>query len=235
MQRSKHSPLWGKLFSGSGWTVVTIFLWECVEEGLETLIAFALSSVLAIFLTKLLSTVVVIAAAQGLKFALRNVLTPLIRQITYKEGNDKVEKLKQAFKWLFANKCTVLGVGVGGVVAFSGAGLIDVSAFPELLIGEFNVTPLIYYGVLGALGILASFFPETVNSFAKRVAEQKAAKEQKSIEREAMREFIAEEKANDHSKVEREQALKQAESERQARVAEAKRRLIEERNAKNQG
>ena len=214
-----------KLFSNGGWAVFTVIVWEFVEEGLENLITYALSSAAAIFTVKLLSTLTVITATQGVKLTLKAILTPLFKRITYKEGNDKVDKLKKILNWFNANKCTILGIATGGVVTFSGAGFIDVNAFPALVIHGYNITPLIYYVVLGALAILASFFPETYEKFVARIATQKADKEARAIKRQALKEVNAELKANDES------VLRAAED-RKARVEAEKAKLLQEMTQK---
>lgn len=214
-----------KLFSNGGWAVFTVIVWEFVEEGLENLITYALSSAAAIFTVKLLSTLTVITATQGVKLTLKAILTPLFKRITYKEGNDKVDKLKKILNWFNANKCTILGIATGGVVTFSGAGFIDVNAFPALVIHGHNITPLIYYVVLGALAILASFFPETYEKFVARIATQKADKEARAIKRQALKEVNAELKANDES------VLRAAED-RKARVEAEKAKLLQEMTQK---
>ena len=215
---------------------------ELVEELLEELIAWGITNVITWAITKALSAVIVVFFTQTTKL----VMKKFIKYYTYKEGNDKMNKFKKFFSWVNANKCTIGGIATGALTVVSGAGVIDVSAFPELLIGSFNLTPVLYYGVLGILTIVCSFFPETIEKFAKRIAEKKALKEekanakiadkqQKAIEKEAKAELEAEKKKATESKAEAEKtkAKEEAEKAHRAKVEEAKAKIIAQAN-KNQ-
>jgi hypothetical protein len=182
---------------------------------------------------------------------------PLVKSIFYKKGNDKMEKLKKFWSWIVANKCTLLGIGTGAVVTVSGAGVIDVNSFPALVIGSVNITPILYYLVLGVLTIVASFFPETIEKFKTRIAEKKAEKEQKAnlkaqikeqkaIEKIAEKEFVAEEKLATQTQAEKEKAdakklaedqakaeKEKAERERRAKIELAKAELKKKQAEKN--
>lgn len=241
MKAPKKRTLSSRLFSGSGWAIFTMFVWEMVEEGLEDLIAVALSSAVALFVTKALSTLAIITATQGIKVAIKRFLTPLIKQLTYKEGNDKMKKLKNFFAWINANKCTIGGVAIGVLTAVSGAGVINVNSLAPLIVGGFNITPIIYYCLLGIMGIIVSFFPESVNKYAERISKQKADKEARVIEREAKKELANEEKIANQTQAEaekakaKEEALAKAkaekeklEAEHRAKVEEVKARLKEQ-------
>ena len=244
--QSRGKSLLKKLVSGSGWALFTMFVWELVEEGLESLIAYILSSAVAIFLAKALSTLAIITATQGIKVLIKKTLFPFIRELTYKEGNDKMEKIKQFFSWLNANKCTIGGIAIGAVTAISGAGVIDVTSLPELIVGSVNIAPILYYGILGILIILVSFFPETVEKFKERIKQLKAEAEEKAIEKEALKEIAEEEKLVNQTQAEAEkaqakadaqaqakEAKAQAEAEHRAKVEEVKAKILAERNTKN--
>lgn len=215
---------------------------ELVEELLEELIAWGITNVITWAITKALSAVIVVFFTQTTKL----VIKKFIKHYTYKEGNDKMNKLKKFFSWVNANKCTIGGIATGALTVVSGAGVIDVSSFPELLIGSFNLTPVLYYGALGILTIVCSFFPETIEKFAKRIAEKKAVKEQKAntkiadkqqkaIEKEAKAELEAEKKKATQSQVEAEKtkAKEEAEKAHRAKVEQAKAQIIAQAN-KNQ-
>lgn len=215
---------------------------ELVEELLEELIAWGITNVITWAITKALSAVIVVFFTQTTKL----VMKKFIKYYTYKEGNDKMNKFKKFFSWVNANKCTIGGIATGALTVISGAGVIDVTAFPELLIGSFNLTPVLYYGALGILTIVCSFFPETIEKFAKRIAEKKALKEekanakiadkqQKAIEKEAKAELEAEKKKATESKAEAEKtkAKEEAEKAHRAKVEEAKAKIIAQAN-KNQ-
>ena len=214
--------LFKKLFAGSGWAVFTMFVWEMVEEGLESLIALALSSTLALFITKALSTLAIITATQGIKVACKRFLYPYIKKLTYKEGNDKMKKLKQIFSWVYANKCTLGGIGLGALTVISGTGVIDVNTLPALIIGGVNITPFAYYAILGVLTIVVSFFPETIEKFKQRVEAQKAEKEQLALVKEATKELEAEQKIANQTQAEQEKAKAKEQADAQAKAEKAK-------------
>lgn len=222
MKTPKKRTLTSRLFSGSGWAIFTMFVWEMVEEGLENLIAVALSSAVALFVTKALSTLAIITATQGIKVAIKRFMTPLIRELTYKEGNDKMKKLKDFFAWVNANKCTIGGVVISALTVISGAGVIDVNSLPTLVIGTFNITPVIYYLLLGVMGIVVSFFPESVKKYTERIARQKAEKEAKIIEKEAKKEIANEEKIANQTQAEAEKAKAKAEAQERAKAEKEK-------------
>ena len=137
-------------------------------------------------------------------------------------NKDKMEKLKTFWSWIVANKCTLLGIGTGAVVAVSGAGAIDVNSFPALVIGSVNITPILYYLVLGVLTIVASFFPETIEKFKARIAEKKAEKEKKAIDKVAEKELVAEEKLATQTQAEKEKAEAKAKAEAEAKAEKEK-------------
>lgn len=204
--------------STGGWAVFSMFVWELVEEGLESLIAYALSSAVAIFVTKALSTLAIITATQGIKVGIKRFLLPYFKQMIYKEGNDKVKKVKEFFSWLNANKGTLGGIACGALTAVSGAGLVDVSTFPALMVGGFNLTPVLYYLLLGVMTIVVSFFPETIKQYKARVDAKKAEKEAKAITKVAEKELANEAKVANQTQAQQEKAKAKADAEAQAKA-----------------
>lgn len=67
--------------------------YEIIEELLESLIAYTITSVMLLFFTKVLSTFLVIGATQTLK----RFIYKFVYNLTYKKGSDKMEKLKEIF------------------------------------------------------------------------------------------------------------------------------------------
>lgn len=187
---------------------------ELIEEILEDLISVGISSLLI----KGVSTLFVVSLTQGVKVIIKRI----VKRITYKEGNDKMEKLKKFFGWLNANKCTLLGIGTGALTAVSGVGIVDVSTFPALIVASHNITPVLYYGVLGVLTIIASFFPETIEKFKARVDAIKAEKEQKALVKEAKKELANEEKVANQTQAEQEKAKAKANAEAKAKAEKEK-------------
>ena len=133
-----------------------------------------------------------------------------------------MEKIKKFFSWLNANKCTLLGIGTGALTVVSGVGVINISTLPELMIGTFNITPVLYYGVLGVLTVVASFFPETIEKFKARVDAIKAEKEQKALVKEAEKELANEEKVANQTQAEQEKAKAKADAEAKAKAEKEK-------------
>lgn len=219
--KTKQS-LWGKLIASGGWAVFTMLVWELVEEGLESAIAYAISSATALFVAKALSTLGIVLATQSIKVLVKRFLYPFIKTLTYKEGNDKMTKIKKFFSWLNANKCTIGGIALGATTVASGTGLIDISLLPSLVVGGFNLTPVIYYVLLGILTIVVSFFPETVEKFKARINAKNAEKEQKAIEKVAEKELKAEQKAANQTQAEQEKAKAKENAKKQADAEKAK-------------
>lgn len=187
---------------------------ELVEEIIEDIIAIGMSFVIS----KAVSALIIVSLTQSTKLVIKRI----IKRITYKEGNDKVEKLKSIFNWLYANKCTLGGIVTGGLTVASGLGVIDITTFPELLIGSFNIAPVLYYGVLGIATIVFSFFPEKVEKFKERIAQNKAAKEAKAIVKEAKKELANEQKLANQTQAEQEKAKAKAEAEAKAKAEKEK-------------
>lgn len=231
MQEKPKRTIYQKIFSGGSWALFTVFVWELVEEGLENLIAYALSSAVAIFVTKALSTLAVITATQGIKVAIKRAIKPVIRNFTYKEGNDKMNKIKTFFIGIWANKKTILGTISSAVMVASGSGLINLSELPELNVKGFNVTPYIYYATLGIIALLGVFGKgaESVKTYFERINLIKNEKQTKSIEKQVKRELIAEKKLAEKNKVKAEKEKTKAEAKAKKEKLEAEKRAkIEE-------
>lgn len=225
MQKPKQHFL-SKIFSGTYLALFTMFVWEMVEEALEGLIAYALSSVVAIFVTKVLSTFAIVSATQGIKVTIKRFLVPFFKQLTYREGHDKMSKVKKFFTWIWCNKKTLLGTASTAVMGLSGTGVIDVNSILPLYIGSFNVTPVIYYACLAGLALLGVFGVgiEKIEEFFERIGLIKKAKEEKQILKEAKKELKAEQKQDDTKKQEEEKA----QAEHKAKVEAVKAKLLAE-------
>lgn len=226
---------WKKIFSGGGWALFTMFVWEMVEEVLENAIAYVISSAFAMFITKAISTFAVITATQGIKSLLKKFLLPFIKQFTYKEGDDKMKFFKKIWEFLKANKFSLLGTASAVTATLSGTGVIAVDSLPALMIGSFNITPVIYYLALGVLSIVGISKKgwETINEYLTRVDEEKTAKAEEALVKEAQKEIVATEKAKKKALKEAQKELEaeekaKAEEEHKAQVAEMKAKLVAE-------
>lgn len=216
----EKQPLWKRIFKISGLPVLTLFIWEIMEELLEEAIAFGIAT----FFAKALSTILVIGITQLTKKALIKIFKPIIKSFTYKEGNDKMTKIKKFFSWIWANKKTLLGLTSSAVIGLSGTEVIDVSALPELAVGGFNITPVLYYGVLLILALVGVFGKgfESIKEYADRIAQEKAEKQEKADRKEAEAELKAEEKLANQTQAQQEKAQAKAQAEAQAKAEKEK-------------
>lgn len=240
----KKQSHWSKFWKGSGITGLTVLVWEILEELLENVIAIGIS---AIF-----STALLLVATQGIKLGIKKlikVLSPIIKQYTYKEGNDKMSKVRKFFTWILANKKTLIGTIGALVTSITTAyatygGYIDF--LPTLNIGGFDLTAVVVgliCFVLVELGVTGKGF-ETIKAFTDRKKAEDAEKAQKAIVKEAQKELKAEQKlANqtqaqkekDEAKKQAEQKAKaekeKAEAEHRAKIDQAKAELKNQKNA----
>lgn len=201
-------------FKGSGWALFTMFVWELVEEGLENLIALAISSACAFFILKAISTLGIVLTTQGIKVLIKSCLFPYIRTLTYKEGNDKVKALKNYWDKVWGNKITGTSVGIG----FAG-----ISFFQNLVPFAHHCwwIALIVFVVFYNLGIF--FGGETLNQIQERLAQATITKEQNSILREAKKKLAQLQKEESQSEAEKQKAEAQAKAkaERDAKIQQA--------------
>lgn len=197
---------------------------ELVEEAIEEFIAFEISIIFA----KAISAVFVVSLTQGIKTLIKQI----IKRITYKEGNDKMSKLKSFFTWLFANKKSLVGIASTSVATLSGTGVIDISFLPTLLVNGFDVAPIIYYGILfilAILGVCGKGF-ESIKTFFERKAVESAEKQEKAIIKEAKKEIANAEKLANQTQAEQEKAKLKEEEEKKAQ--EEKKKAEAEHRAK---
>ena len=195
---------------------------DYLEEIIEDFIAYTISEVLL----KVFSTMIVVTITYSIKVLLKR----MIKKITYKEGNDKVNKIKSFITTLWQNKGTIGGVITAGLAVASGTKVIDVSQFPALMIGTFNITPWLYYGAIAIAIIWCTFFPESKEEYEKRIAEKNAKKEAKVIEKIAKKEIKEEAKKANQSQAQQEKA--EAKEAKDKAEAEAKAKAEEEKRAK---
>jgi hypothetical protein len=130
-----------------------------------------------------------------------------------------------ATETIFAEDGETIIYNIGDIITPAGTVLVE-GKDAEV----FNLTPVIYYGLLSVILIIFGIFPETKEAFDKRVAEQKAIKEQKALEKIALTEIKEEEKKANQTQAEQEKAQAKAEAER---IANAEKERVEtERRAK---
>lgn len=119
---------------------------ELVEELLEEVFAFGIAWIFA----KAISTFTVVVITTFGKTIFKNI----VKRITYKEGNDKMKAIQKFGQWLKGNYKPLLGTASAAVTALGGTGVIDVMSLPALDIAGFNLTPILFYVVLGVLSLL---------------------------------------------------------------------------------
>lgn len=221
MQELKNKKFYKTIINSGLWTVFIMFVWELVEEGLENLLAYALSSAVAIFATKVISTLAIITATQGIKVAIKTFLFPIIKKLTYKKGDDKLMWFKNIFKFLWANKFTILEMLVGGVTGYFGAYYLA----QYWLINYFVLPIWAIYVVSSIVSLIVAVLAiklggETIIKFTKRIAVSKLPKEQQ----EEINKFT--DNVLVVAKTIKEEAIKLDEA-----IAEAKAELVAKQNA----
>lgn len=183
---------------------------ELVEETIEDLIVIGITNVII----KGLSTFLVVSIIYGFKA----IIKAIVRKYTYKEGNDKVEKLKKAWDWFTSKKCTILGIGSAAVTALSGLDIIDIKSLPAINVGSFNVTPIIYYGVLAVLIIIASFFPESAEDYNDRKEREQTKKQLKHDMKVVKKQVKNDAKLANQTQAKREKAESKAKADEEAKT-----------------
>ena len=200
---------WKDVFQGSGLTFVVVFAMEMLEEGLENLIALGIST--------LFSTVLLVVLTQASKIGLKKLIKwmmPFVKQLIYKEGDDKVKALKNYWAKVWGNKITGTSVGLG----FAG-----ISYFQTLVPFAHHCwwIALIVFVVFFNLGIF--FGGETLNQIQERLANATLKKEEKDILKEAKKKLAQLKKQETQSEAERlkAEAERKAKALRDAKVNEA--------------
>ncbi len=214
---------------------------ELVEELLEEFFAFGITWIFA----KAISTFTVVVITTFGKTIFKNI----VKRITYKEGNDKMKAIQKIGQWIKGNYKPLLGTASAAVTALGGTGVIDVMSLPALDIAGFNITPILFYVILGVLSIfgisqkgwrnlataIADAQVETQVKHEKHV-QATAKKRVKAEEKEAKLSQAAQEKktAKEVADKAKQEAKKQAddafEAEVQAKMAEIKKAQAESAN-----
>lgn len=171
MEKKKERTHNWKWLLASGGTVVTVFSWELLEEVLENVIALGISSVIAA-----LSTFLLVFATQGIKLGAKKlikVLFPLIKQLIYKEGNDKMKLLKNYWTKVWGNRITgsIAGVGFATTAYF---------ALDEVIVKTLPLILVVAAAFIIAYNIAIFFGGETLAQIQARFADARLTKEEKA-------------------------------------------------------
>ena len=206
----------------------TIGIYALIEEAIEVAIVYTLSAFISKIVALILAMFIGGVSAKMISSAIMFVIRPIIQKYTYKEGNDKMEKIKQIFNWFKSNKKTILGdtavtglTGVGITLSW----LLDI--LPPINVDGVNITPIlctIAWGVLGALGIVGVQGKglETTEEYEARVAKEKEEKAQAKAEAEAEKARIQEEKAKAEAEKARAEEEAKAKAEEEKMIAEVR-------------
>lgn len=204
---------WKEMLSGSGLTFTVVFAMEMIEEGLENLIALGIST--------LFSTVLLVCITQLTKLGLKRLiklLMPFVKRLIYKEGNDKVKLLKNYWTKVWGNKITGTSVGLG----FAG-----ISFFQTLIPFAHHCwwIALIVFVVFFNLGVF--FGGETLNQIQERLAQATLRKEEQEILKEAKKKLAQMNKEATQTEADRQKAIADAKAkqERDAKIQQAINRL----------
>ena len=168
-QKEKKGHFSLKWLLASGGTAITVFSWELLEEGLENIIALGISSFIAV-----LSTFFLVFATQGLKLVTKKLikfLFPIVKQLIYKEGNDKMTMLKNYWTKVWGNKIT----GTLSAVPFA---TVAYFAFDFANIGLTILAVALAF--ILAYNIAIFFGGETLAQIQDRLAQGKLTKEEKA-------------------------------------------------------
>lgn len=212
---------------------LALFISEMVEEMIEEVIATTITWLIG----RIISVLFVILLTQGTKAigkGLYRVIKRVVKSITYKEGNDKMTKIKNFFakakkvlteNVIFANKLTISGWISVIVMSLEGTDIINViNVLPEVSVFGFNVMPYLYIGVLALLSIfgIGKEGLESVKTYLARIKERDANKEAKANEIAKQKEVkkIAKEKLKAHNADLKQRALTAAEEEYQRKLNE---------------
>lgn len=161
----------GRWLATSGGITLGVFSWELLEEVLENVIALGISSAIAA-----LSTYILICITQGVKLGVKKlikVLFPLIKQLIYKEGNDKMKLLKSYWTKIWGNRVTGSIAGVGfATTAYFALDTVILKTLPLIL--------AVVVAFIAAYNIAAFFGGETLAQIQARWADAKLTKEEKA-------------------------------------------------------
>ena len=168
MEQKKKETRNLKWLLASGWTAITVFSWELLEEALENVIALGISSAIAV-----LSTFLLVFITQGVKIGVKKtvkILFPIIKAKIYREGDDKMQMLKNYWTKVWGNKIT----GTLSAVPFA---TVTYYAFDFANIWLTIVAVVVAF--ILAYNIAVFFGGETLAQIQDRIAQVKLSKEEK--------------------------------------------------------
>ena len=168
MEQKKEGTRNFKWLLASGGTAITVFSWELLEEALENVIALGISSAIAV-----LSTFLLVFITQGVKIGVKKtvkILFPIIKAKIYREGDDKMQMLKNYWTKVWGNKIT----GTLSAVPFA---TVAYYAFDFANIWLTIVAVVVAF--ILAYNVAVFFGGETLAQIQNRIAQVKLSKEEK--------------------------------------------------------
>lgn len=211
---------------------------ESIAWAITTVAARAISFIVVVLLTQTTKITV-----KGLAKGLTVLLKPLVKKITYRAGNDKVDKIRRIYKtmknavakfiaFVVRNKKSISStlvalVGSLGAGGFTGGGMlfggVQLPMYAYYLIGA---AVAIVMFALTEMGIAAKGF-ENQKEYDERIAKEEAEKAEKKALKEAeakakaeQEEILALAKAEEQEKLEAEKAKKEEQARLQAEQEE---------------
>lgn len=168
MERKKKGTRSLKWLLASSGTAVTVFSWELLEEALENVIALGISSAIAV-----LSTFLLVFITQGVKIGVKKIvkfLFPIIKAKIYREGDDKMQMLKNYWTKVWGNKIT----GTLSAVPFA-----TVAYYAFDFANIWLTLAAVVVAFILAYNIAIFFGGETLAQIQERIAKVKLSKEEK--------------------------------------------------------
>lgn len=212
--KDNRFSIWLKTFCKGFGLLLT---YEIIEELIEEAIAYTITTIIAkavSFILVVVLTQTVKVTAKGLAKGITVVLKPAVKKLTYKEGNDKVNKLlrfinmckekiqnNKFLNFLKRNPKSILGilVGVGASVASGGAttcglivGDVQLPLWAEICIG---VVICIVLAIPICLGVNGAGFENATQSLSRKLAETFGVEKAYDAILKAKQDFDAEEEA----------------------------------------
>lgn len=175
----RHGTKIEEILRGFGKGFSLLLVYELIEELIEELIAWSITTMLA----KAISFLLVVVLTQTTKVATKTlvvVLKPAVKKLIYKEGNDKMEKLKAliaSFKANWKNYIGIVGAIATAIIPF----VQDMMDFGiGIQVGGFNVIPFVLI-ILSAIVAIVGIFTDGIHGKDVWEVIQKAKKEWNSV------------------------------------------------------
>lgn len=182
------------------------FLWELLEELMEMGIAFFITWAILQMAAKVFTVTLL---TQGLKTVGKKLIFPLVLKLTYREGHDKMNALKNYWDKVVGNKVT-------GTIGGAGFAITAYYAFAGVITQTWAYWLVVALSFVVAYNIAIFFGGETLEQIRKRWADKELTDHQKKVVAEAQKRIdkalkdataSEEQKAKDEEKKKKEEAF----------------------------